>query len=59
MVLSLWAFNLAQDGANGSVMQSSWIGWVAFLVLAAMVGITSCQANFSGAESAVQQAGEQ
>ena len=25
-------------------MQSSWIGWVAFLVLAALVSVTSCQA---------------
>ena len=25
-------------------MQSSWIGWVAFLVLAGLIGITSCQA---------------
>lgn len=25
-------------------MQSSWIGWIAFLVLAALVSVTSCQA---------------
>ena len=29
-------------------MQASWVGWLAFLVLAAMVLITSCQANFGG-----------
>jgi len=25
-------------------MQSSWTGWIAFLVLAALVTVTSCQA---------------
>ena len=25
-------------------MQSSWIGWVAFIVLGALISVTSCQA---------------
>ena len=29
-------------------MQTSWIGWVAFLVLAALISMTSCQAITGG-----------
>ena len=45
-------------GIDGGVMQSSWIGWVAFMVLAAMIGITSCQATFAGVEPAIVKAGD-
>ena len=31
-------------GTHGGQMQSSWTGWVAFLVLAALISVTSCQA---------------
>lgn len=27
-------------------MGPSWVGWVAFLVLAMLIGVTSCQAGF-------------
>ena len=37
-------------------MQTSWIGWVAFLVLAALISMTSCQAITGGeAEAAMAQ----
>jgi hypothetical protein len=35
-------------------MQSSWIGWVAFFFLAALIGITSCQA-YNGPDDDAQQ----
>ena len=31
-------------------MQSSWIGWIAFIVLGALISVSSCQA-YLGTES--------
>ena len=39
-------------------MQSSWIGWVAFLVLGALISVTSCQA-YLGTGNAAQSALEE
>ena len=33
-------------------MQPSWMGWVGFLVLAALIGVTSCQALVGPSEAA-------
>ncbi len=38
---------------NGGQMQTSWIGWVAFLVLAALISMTSCQAITGGDAAAM------
>ncbi len=29
-------------------MGPKWLGWVAFLVLAMLIGVTSCNAGFGG-----------
>lgn len=29
-------------------MGPSWVSWLAFVVLAALIGVTSCQAAFQG-----------
>ena len=36
-------------------MKSSGIGWLAFIVLAALIGITSCQAGFGTNSSFVAE----
>ena len=41
---------------NGDKMQSSWVGWLAFVVLAAMVLVTSCQASFGETAEALTHA---
>ena len=38
--------------ANGDGMQNSWIGWVAFVLLACLITVTSCQAYLGSGSSA-------
>ena len=41
-------------------MQSSWIGWIAFIVLGALITMSSCQAYLGGEpqEPTTQKAGD-
>jgi len=36
-------------------MGKSWVGWLAFLVLATTIGVTSCQALWGPSGSASEQ----